>query len=371
VKAKFNHCGEKYFQAAIYITYIHKRMVRNEPLEIRKLQKIKGGSFTLSLPKQWVEKRRLRSGEQISVTEEDDGSLRIVPMGASVEKPLEVALALESFPNLQALEYYVATYYIQGSNSINVTSKKIMSAEQKKRLKQLRTELPGVEVAEEEANRLSFQVLIDPATFSMESLIEKTSAFSLKLQEDAVKALVEWNLALAKEVQERAGEAQRHYRVMIRQVALASLSRAVADKTGVRNCQENITFALVARDLSRLVYHSSQIAGHVLKLGAKRKADFAILKAFASLSDVAYEMQVNASTAFLKKDAKLAVKVLTRMDEVREKEEALLKSIMENVKDVDAAVTLSIVARDLRKIAGYTVAVADDAMNRVLTPSTH
>jgi len=158
---------------------------------------------------------------------------------------------------------------------------------------------------------------------------------------------------------------------MIRQVALASLSRTVADKTGVRNCQENITFALVARDLSRLVYHSSQIAGHVLKLGAKRKADFAILKAFASLSDVAYEMQVNASTAFLKKDAKLAVKVLTRMDEVREKEEALLKSIMENVKDVDAAVTLSIVARDLRKIAGYTVAVADDAMNRVLTPSTH
>jgi hypothetical protein len=29
VKAKFNHCGEKYFQAAIYITYIHKCMVRS------------------------------------------------------------------------------------------------------------------------------------------------------------------------------------------------------------------------------------------------------------------------------------------------------------------------------------------------------
>jgi len=338
-------------------------------LETRKLQKIKGGSFTLSLPKKWVEKRKLRSGEQIAVSEEDDGSLRIVPMGIWFEKPFEVTLALESFANLQALEYCVATYYIQGSSRINITSKKIMSAEQKKRLKQLRTELPGVEVAEEEANRLSFQVLIDPTTFSMESLIEKTSAFSLKLQEDAINALMEWNVALAKEVQERAGEAQRHYRVMIRQVALASLSRTIADKTGVRNCQENITFALVARDLSRLVYHSSQIAGHVLKLGAKRKVESGILKAFTSLSDVAYKMQANSSTAFLKKDAKLAVKVLTRMNEIREKEEALLKSIMENVKDVDTAVTLSIIARDLRRIAGYTVAVADDAMNRVLTPS--
>ncbi len=338
-------------------------------METRKLQKIKGGSFTLSLPKQWVEKRELKSGEQIIVSEEDDGSLRIAPMSAGFERPFEVTLAVESFPNLQALEYSVATYYIQGSTRINITSNKIMSAEQKKRWKQLRTELPGVEVAEEEANRLSFQVLIDPASVSMESLIEKTSAFSLKLQEDAVKALVEWNLALAKEVQERASEAQRHYRVMIRQVALASLSRNIAEKIGVRNCQENITFALVARDISRLVYHSSQIAGHVIKLGANRKANSEILKAFAGVSEIAYEMQMNATNAFLRKDARLAVKVLTRMSQIRGQEEVLLKSIMRNVKDVDATVILSIIARDLRRIGGYAVAIADDAMNRVLTPS--
>jgi len=84
---------------------------------------------------------------------------------------------------------------------------------------------------------------------------------------------------------------------------------------------------------------------------------------------VAYEMQVNAATAFLKKDAKLAVTVLTMMNEIREKEEALLKSIIEKARDVDTAVTLSIIARDLRRISGYAVAVADDAMNRVLTPS--
>jgi phosphate uptake regulator len=339
-------------------------------LEIRKLQKIKGGSFTLSLPKQWVQSRRLKSGEQMAVEEEEDGSLRIFPMGATLEKPLEVTLRLEDYPNLKALEYCVATFYIQGSNRMNIVSQKIMSAEQKKRLKQLRTELPGVEVSEEEADRLSFQVMIDPATFSLESLLEKASAFSLRLQEDAVKSLVEWNSPLAKEVQERGGEAQRHYRVMIRQVAVASLSRTIADKIGVRNCQECVTFALVARDLSRLVYHSSSIARHVLMLQAKRKVDSETLRSIAGMSKVASEMQHNAATAFLKKDVKLAVSVLNKMSDVREKEEALLKAIMEKVKDVDTAITLSIIARDLRRIAGYAVAVADDAMNRVLTPMT-
>jgi len=337
-------------------------------LEIRKLQKIKGGSFTLSLPKQWVENRKLKSGEQIAVSEEEDGSLRIFPMGTAIGKPLEVTLSLEDFPSLKALEYCVATYYIQGCSRLNIVSRKVMSAEQKKRLKQLRTELPGVEVGEEAANRLSFQVLIDPTTFSLGTLIEKASAFSLRLQEDAVKSLVQWNLSQAKEVQERGGEAQRHYRVMIRQVALASLSRMIADKIGVRNCQECVTFALVARDLSRLVYHSSSIARHVLMLEAKKKVDSAILHAIASMSGATSEMQRNAATAFLKKDVKLAITVLNKMAEIREKEEALLKSVMEKVKDVDTAITLSIITRDLRRIAGYAVAIADDAMNRVLTP---
>jgi len=338
-------------------------------LEIRKLQKIKGGSFTLSVPKQWVEKRKMKSGEQIAVSEEEDGSIRIFPVAMTFEKPLEVTLSFEDYPSLRALEYCIDTYYIQGSSRINIISKKIISAEQKRRLKQLRTELPGVEVAEEEANRLSFQVLIDPATFSLESLIEKTSAFSLRLQEDAVKSLVDWNLLLAKEVLERSQEAQRHYRVTIRQVALASLSRTIAGKVGVKNCQECITFALIARDLSRLVYHSSSIASHFLSLESRRGVDPEVSSLIASMSQVAYEMQKNAVEAFLKKDVKLAISVMAKMDETRKREEALLKKVMEKIGDVDTAVTLGMIARDLRRIAGYAVAIADDAMNRVLTPT--
>jgi phosphate uptake regulator len=338
-------------------------------LEIRKLQKIKGGSFTLSMPKPWVEKRKLKSGEQIAVSEEEDGSLRIFPLSMTFEKPLEVTLSLEDHPSLRALEYCVDTYYIQGSSRINIVSKKIISAEQKRRLKQLRTELPGLEVAEEEANRLSFQILIDPATFSLESLIEKTSAFSLRLQEDAAKSVADWNFPLAQEVLERSREAQRHYRVTIRQVALASLSRTIAEKIGVRNCQECITFALIARDLSRLVYHSSSIARHALTLESKKKIDKEVSTLINNMSKVAYQMQEKAVEAFLKKDVKQAITVMSKMDEIRENEKTLLKKIMEKTKDVDTAVTLSMIARDLRRIAGYSIAIADDAMNRVLTPT--
>ncbi len=269
-------------------------------MEIRKLQRIKGGSYTLSLPKDWVERRSLERGEQIAVSEQEDGSLRLYPATMIHEKPLKVKLSLEDYPNLRSLEYSIITYYIQGSSKIVITSKEIIPAEQKRRLKLLRTDLPGVEIAEEEAKTLSFQVLIDPAAFSLESLIEKTSAFSLHLQQDAVRSIIEKNFQLAEEVLERSREAQRHYRMTIRQVALASLNKLIAKEIGVKSCQECITFALIARDLSRLVYHSSSIARHVLNI-KDTKIDHEILDIVADMSKITHKMQREAVHAFLKK----------------------------------------------------------------------
>jgi phosphate uptake regulator len=338
-------------------------------LEIRKLQKIKGGSFTITLPKKWVEQRNLKSGEQIALSEEEDGSLRLYPLVAAKEKPLKVTLSLEEYPDLTALKYCVGTYYIQGTDQINIVSEKIIPAEEKRRLKELRMELPGIEVAAEEADKLSLQVLIDPTTFPLESLIEKTSSFSLHLQEDAVKSVLDWNFALAREVLERGREAQRHYRMTIRQVALSSMNRFIAEKAGVKNCRECITFALIARDLSRLVYHASSIARHLLSLNGKKRASSEVLTLIAEMSETAYKMQKEAVQAFLQGDVQLAIKVFGKMEVIRQKEKILLKKILEKTRDVDKAVVLSMIARDLRRIAGYAVAVADDAMNRVLTPA--
>jgi phosphate uptake regulator len=338
-------------------------------LEIRKLQKLKGGSYIVSLPRQWVEKLRLKSGEQIVMSEDEDCSLRIFPVMKSFEKPLEVTLSLEEYPDLRALKYSVVTYYIQGSNRINIVSKKIITAEQKREIKQFRAELPGVEVVEEEANKLSFQVLIDPAAFSVESLIERTFAFSLKLQEDATKSLINLDIPLAMEVLERSREVQRHYRFTIRHVALSALGRTSTKKVGVKNCQDCINFALTARDISRLIYHSSSIANHVLSLKGKKDINQEILGLIGKMAEAAYQMQKSAIEAFLKEDVKLATKVFGMMNDIRERERLILKRIMEKTTDVDVAVTLSMIARDIRRIAGHAVAIADDVMNRVLRPN--
>ncbi|UCG44757.1 MAG: hypothetical protein JSV58_04995 [Candidatus Bathyarchaeota archaeon] len=337
-------------------------------MEVRRLQHIKGGSFTLSLPRNWVGKHSLHRGDGVSVFEEEDGSLRLSPLNME-HKGTEAVLAVADFAGVRSLEYCVGTYYIQGVNRIRVTSKKTIPADMKKRLKLLRMNLPGVEVAEERADAIDFHVIIDPAAFQLKDLIEKTSSFSLHLQEDAVKSLLEKDFQLADEVIERSKEALRHYRMTIRQVALASSNRAIAREVGVRNCRECVTYALIARDLNRLVYHSSSIATHVLLLKGKAKISSEILGLIQDISTVVYTMQMDTIQAFLKKDIKLAITSIGKMQDVRRMEKVLLTAIMKIVKDANLAVGLSHIARDLRRIAGYAVAIADDAMNRTLAPT--
>jgi len=338
-------------------------------MEIRRLQHIKGGSFTLSLPKEWVEMRKLKRGEEIAVFDEEDGSLRLYPIKMEREEPVEVVLTLEDFPEIRALEYCVGTYYIQGSSKISIKSNKMIPADVKKRLKLLRMDLPGVEVAEERADAISFHAIIDPAAFLLESLIEKTSSFSRHLQEDAVRSILDHDFQLAKEVIERSKEALRHYRMTIRQVALASFSKTVARKVGVKDCRECVTFALIARDLNRLVYHSSSIAKQCLTLENKPMIRRETLGAIEDISSIILEMQRDAVQAFLKKNVMLAIATMGKMSDVRQKEGRLLTAILKKVKDADIAVALSHVARDLRRIAGYSVAISDDAMNRTMTPT--
>lgn len=334
-------------------------------METRRLQQLKGGSFLISLPKRWITENGLKQGKQLALHEDEKGTLTIYPVTAPTKKTRNIRLNLEDYDNLDTLRYVVLTCYIQGCDEIILYSKQTIPAETKKQIRFLSRELPGVEIgAGEEANSMNFNVLLDPTGFSMKALIRDASVFSLQLHKDAMKSMFDHDIELAKEVIERSTQALRHYRMTIRQTALASTDRLLSMELGVRDCQECVTFALVARDLSRLVYHSKAIAEHVHRV-MKDKMKLASeenLMIIGEMSIIAYQMQKLAVRSFLEKDVSLAIAVMRKMKEIRNKDKRLGHGSPDH--------TL-LIAYHLRRIAGYSVAIADDAMNRTLSPLIH
>ena len=332
---------------------------------VRNLQLIKGGSFTLTIPRWWVSKQRLRKGAKLFLTE-DGPSLRIVATNMLSSKK-RAEISLDEIKEIQHAIYMIWTYYMQGLDEIVVKSSTPISAENKRRLRTVRMDLPGIDIIREDEKSIVYTVSGDFYDMTLDEAIRNMHGMVLAIQRDAVRAVVEGNVEMAREVVERESEILRIYRRVIRQIALCSVNPQIAYRSGVTNSRELITYAVLARDLSRAVYHSLYIARHMVKYG-KPIEEKQLLDMIGRISEIAYNMNVKAVEAFLEKNLLKILETTEEMRKVRELEEELSLKTLETVNDTNKAVVILMIGRELRRVAGYAVAMADIAANRTLGP---
>ncbi|MEM2236847.1 MAG: phosphate uptake regulator PhoU [Candidatus Caldarchaeum sp.] len=336
-------------------------------LNVRSLQLIKGGSFTLTIPKWWVDKQRLKKGSKL-ILAEDGQSLKIIST-AAVRSKRTVEIDLDQIEELQHAIYMIWTYYMQGADEIVVKSSSPITLEKKRRLRELRMDLQGIDVAKEDERSITYVVAGEFDDVPLDSVIRSMHNMALAIQQDAVKSVLNGDVEMASEVVGREPELLRIYRRVIRQIAICSMNPETAYKSGISNSRELITYAVLARDLNRSVYHSLYVARHFTRYG-RPLGDRQLLEIIQQMSDVAHQMSRLAVDAFLEKDMKKVFSVVESMEKVRQLDEELNMRVLQTVKEADKAVITMMVGRELRRVAGYAVAMADIAANRALGPKT-
>ena len=332
-------------------------------MESRKVQVSAGGSFFIVLPKEWSKDIGLKKGERVNVFLEEDGSVRIVPAEAVKEKIKTATLYVDEKTTPKSLDLFIKANYMDGCSIINIESKRRLDPELKKAIKASVSELIGVETSEETSDRLSLRVIVDPAGFPLGHLLKRVYSLSTSMFVDTWKAFYERDIDLANDVIDRAKEAMKLYRLMVRQLMLAHADRVTAKNLGIESSTECIIFAVTARDVSRLIYHISSIAKHVREiLGAGFYYDEKLVGLMSKIFDNTQRMIEDAFKAFMERSVELANQIMDNMNKIRELDEAITTEIFETVKDVHSAIRLNSVLREVRRVAGYTVAVADDTV---------
>lgn len=105
----------------------------------RRIQKIKGGSYIITLPPEWVRRNSLDAKSEVFVIEKD-GELVIKPIRDYItKKTLDLDLI-----DLETSKYLITVYYMQGISEIEITSKSVISASIKDELKNLQLYLPAL-----------------------------------------------------------------------------------------------------------------------------------------------------------------------------------------------------------------------------------
>jgi len=320
-------------------------------MEYRRLQRSKGGSFLLSLPKEWVLKNGLQGGSVIQLIEGEGGALTI-RLGEEAE-PERGATAVIRDP--KGLERQIRACYLMGADTIVVDLGMRMTPATREEIRAAIHKLIGLEIVEETSSGMTIQCLLQPSSMPVKSTLRRAYTLAANMHKEAEQALINGDLELAESVSRRDDEVDRLYFLLVRQLRLALRNAPIAEKIGVKPA-ECLELRMAAKYIENIADYSEAVATSVGKID-RRELDRETLDALSSLSALAYSLHEEAAQALFKQDIEITERVMARGKDLPEKLLAVNELLVD--KQSRIAALLDSVALYFYQIGGHGVDMAE------------
>lgn len=322
-------------------------------MDLRKVQRTSGGTFFVCVPKEWAERSGLQRSSVVAVSEMADGRLCVDPK-YDVEHVPRVAVVRPS----PYLDREIVGKYLLGYDVIRVEAKDRISPVDRERVKQASSRLVGLEIIEEDYSKIVMQCLLELSTFPPEKVLRREYSIASDMHRDAVTALVEGDVHLAKNVVARDDEVNRLYFLLVRSLRTVVQNPGLSEKLGVLPI-DCLDYRLMASLVESIGDRSVQIAGKVIKLkGVKLPKE--LLQLVLRFHRLVYEAHENALRAVFSRNVSVA-------ESVRNERENVL-SVFGEVEaevgglSVDVATHVLAVASLMNRIYDNSVDIADLVM---------
>ncbi len=280
-------------------------------MELRKIQKTRGGTFFVTLPKEWAVKNGINQGSVVSASITSDGHLIIDPQ-YNLE-PTPQTIVLKPSPHLSR---EIIGKYLLGYDIIRVEPKDRITVEQREAIKETSSRLIGLEIIEEDYNKIVMQCLLEPSALPPEKVLRREHLITSGMFNDALIALIEGDVQLAKNVVSRDNEADRLYFLLVRILRTVIQNPGLSEKLEISPI-DCLDYRLTASLVESVGDLSSQIADYATRLDGRR-LDIEHLKPFSSLYKIVQESYNDALTAFLSRSISIAASVRNKKTEITE-----------------------------------------------------
>jgi phosphate uptake regulator len=326
-------------------------------MELRKIQRTSGGTFFVCLPKDWAMRNGLDRGSVVSITETTDGNL-VINSKYNVERTPQVAIIKPS----PFLDRVIVEKYLLGYDIIQVQAKDRITLPDRKRVKHASSRLVGLEIVEEDQSKIVMQCLLEPSTFPPQKILRREYSIVSGVHRDAVTALLEGDMQLAKNVVARDNEVNRLYFLLVRVLRTVIQNPGLSEKLDVLPI-DCLDYRLAASLVEAIGDHAAFIGEITLKLDGTKIPD-ELSKIILQLHKLAYESHENAISAVFSHDVSIAESVRSEREQVK----TLLNKIETAVRDLPAEMGrhLLAVASSTSRIYDNSVDIADLVMPKLL-----
>ncbi|HIH24446.1 TPA: hypothetical protein HA251_05405 [Candidatus Woesearchaeota archaeon] len=202
-------------------------------METRKAQKVATGTLTISLPKPWVDKHRVKQGSTLTLQETSAGHLIIMQHGpAAIREPAHLSEPL-------LLEESIISTYILGEERVIIDA---ATPSLRARTMTVLHYLPGFEIASEDAKTITLRCLLDEQNLRLYPLLDRLCV----LLEHGAKLAVTGDLAA---LRQNEHEIDRVYHLCQRILARATQEAVFLEHAGIPSVRSIPAFQLLVKRL--------------------------------------------------------------------------------------------------------------------------
>lgn len=225
-------------------------------MDTRKIQCVGGGTYTVSLPKEWAESQDIAAGDTINLHTHIDGVLVIQAQECEEEVPRQITVPVDQ-DNPHSLERTLRAAYAVGAKEVKLNATEMFTTEQRRVVDQVSRNLPGVSVVEESDTEITVRTLLNTDEVSVRQSVRQLKFVALSMHRDATAALTgdanPGNLA------DRDDQADRLYAMIDRSFARGLARLDEVDALGATR-PELFELWATTRELERIADHAEGIA---------------------------------------------------------------------------------------------------------------
>ena len=302
-------------------------------MESRKIQRVGYSTFSVSLPKDWVENTGIKQGDLVMLIPEKDGSLKLVPSSMVERKTQSQEYVINSDhcnePGM--LERLIVGNYILGRDVFSVVSSTRISRMQVDEVRKITHRLMGLGIVQETPKQIDLQCSIDPTRFKIDMLLRRLSVIASTIHSEALQALAESNQELADDAIRREDEADMMYWLALRLLLSAQRDRTMVDKIGLEEPSHILYFALITRYLELIADRSEYIARRAIELQTrgKEKTSRHLMARITSMGELAHNVFLKAMDCVFSGDIQVANNLLEIARAIRSEHDKLMQELPE------------------------------------------
>ncbi len=320
----------------------------SEIKQIRRLQLTGGSTYTISLPKAWIDELGLEKNSSVTLLRNRNDSITLFQEEQSKKNNAKATIGKKD--SKESIRRKIIATYLSGYKTIEIKTNgiEIPSAHKSTIRDLVRTTLMGTEIIESTSEKMTLQVLTQLSQLSFSVALKRMYMTAKNMHEEAIEALNETNSELAEEIIKMDDEVDRFSLYLLRNLNLALENVQVLIDSGLEKPSDCLGYRTVVKCVERIADHAGLVAKKVKYL--KSPIDKKILKEIEQISKESLVVFENSIDALSKRDYIMAENVATSVSKVIEKE----KKLMNSLKSHDNTAIIKLILEDIRRTAEYS-----------------